>query len=266
MNSANHAVRYSRIIRKKLCFGRAFFFANFQKVRPNGPIITCWGVRGENEKTVMSRITSPNFVNMTRFCSNVQNGIDGTRINPAACGSGLERMAFCRKNTSVINLEFQLEHDLILYTRGVECLRLTYWPGCLPHLWWILWHILMTVLTVLLTGNRLKWEKKHINPNTIQIAMDSMPFGICCYTDNGHVVFSNSVMDELCMGITGRALMNGFELSNAFICIDINELPIISEFDVIGVVIDLRFITGELLVAVGRNTGIRSNSALMLPS
>lgn len=115
----------------------------------------------------------------------------------------------------VLYFEFQLEHDLILYTKGSQCLRLTYWLGSLPHLWWLLWHILMTVLAVLLTGNRLQWEKKHINPNSIQIAMDSMPFGICCYTDNGHVVFANAVMDELCMEITGQALMNGFELSNA---------------------------------------------------
>lgn len=117
--------------------------------------------------------------------------------------------------SAVLYFEFQLEHDLILYTRGSQCLRLTYWLGCLPHIWWMLWHILMTVLTVMLTGSRLEWGKKHINPNTIQIAVDSMPFGICCYTAGGHVIFSNSVMNELCTEITGRALMNGFELSNA---------------------------------------------------
>ena len=58
--------------------------------------------------------------------------------------------------------------------------------------------------------------------------------------------------------------MLGDSSGNTFVSININELPIVTPFDVVGVIINLCSVAGKLIVVVGRNTGVTNCPALSL--
>lgn len=49
----------------------------------------------------------------------------------------------------------------------------------------------------------------------------------------------------------------------ALIGVDLDKLPIVSALDVVGVVINLRSVAGELVIVVSGNTGISEYTALL---
>lgn len=110
---------------------------------------------------------------------------------------------------------FQIEHDLQLYGPENSSVGLCRALGILPHMYWTAALLLLTAFSVWLTVKMTKAEKKRINPNSIKLAVDRMPFGMCCYKSNGHVILSNMHMEDLCFSVTGRPLMNGHEFSRA---------------------------------------------------
>ena len=67
-------------------------------------------------------------------------------------------------------------------------------------------------------------------------------------------------VDFACQGICHHFIetLTAFRIraGNTLIGVNLHELPIVSLFDVLRVVINLGFITGELLITVGGNTGI----------
>ena len=58
--------------------------------------------------------------------------------------------------------------------------------------------------------------------------------------------------------------MLGAGAGDAFIRVDLNELPIVAALDVVGVVVNLRFVAAELVVVVSGNTSVTSYLALFL--
>ena len=45
--------------------------------------------------------------------------------------------------------------------------------------------------------------------------------------------------------------------------IDTGELPIVPSLDVVGIVIDLRFVAGQLLLVVGADTSVGRHTSLL---
>ena len=58
--------------------------------------------------------------------------------------------------------------------------------------------------------------------------------------------------------------MLGAGAGDALIGVHLHEFPVIPRLNVLGVVVDLRFIAGELLIAVRGDAGVGSDPALFL--
>ena len=51
---------------------------------------------------------------------------------------------------------------------------------------------------------------------------------------------------------------------DSIVGVDLNKLPIVTTFNVVGVIINLRSVAAELVIVVCGNTGISSHTALFL--
>lgn len=92
---------------------------------------------------------------------------------------------------------------------------------------WIFWFIaiiILTFLSVLLFFDNVNYEKNFITPGAIKMFLDNIPCGICCYKDNGKILFSNICINNLCVALTGMPLLNGNQfyesLKDSIMCVD----------------------------------------------
>ena len=67
----------------------------------------------------------------------------------------------------------------------------------------------LTAFSLLLFIFNIRYDKTYITPGTIKLYLDKMPCGICCWRENGRVLFSNICMNDLCSSITHNQLLNG---------------------------------------------------------
>ncbi|MBR2589591.1 MAG: hypothetical protein IKE65_01560 [Clostridia bacterium] len=85
----------------------------------------------------------------------------------------------------------------------------------LPWLYLFLALLILTSLAVWLFAYNIRYNKNFITPGTIKVYLDQIPCGICCWQENGHVLFSNICMNELCAALTGTRLLNGNQFREA---------------------------------------------------
>ena len=69
--------------------------------------------------------------------------------------------------------------------------------------------IVVTVWEIHTIVKQVKWKQTNIMESSIKTAMDSIPAGICCYEDNGHIILKNHAMESICKQFTGEDLLNG---------------------------------------------------------
>ncbi len=79
----------------------------------------------------------------------------------------------------------------------------------MPLPFWLLAFVLLTVPGVLLLIYNVRYDKNFITPGSIKLFLDGLPCGICCWRENGRVLFSNVSMNILCAALTGNPLLNG---------------------------------------------------------
>lgn len=79
----------------------------------------------------------------------------------------------------------------------------------MPLPFWLLAFVLLTVPGVLLLIYNVRYDKNFIAPGSIKLFLDGLPCGICCWRENGRVLFSNVSMNILCAALTGNPLLNG---------------------------------------------------------
>lgn len=75
--------------------------------------------------------------------------------------------------------------------------------------------IVCTIVDVYLLYRMIAWRKTHICSASIKEAVDSMPVGICAYTEDGNIILKNTVMERLCREVTGEPLLIGTEFQSA---------------------------------------------------
>ena len=61
----------------------------------------------------------------------------------------------------------------------------------------------------------IRYGKRSITPDAIKLCLDQIPCGVCCFGDDGRVLFSNVCMNRLCVAATGSILQNGNRLYDA---------------------------------------------------
>ena len=81
--------------------------------------------------------------------------------------------------------------------------------GGLPWLCWLAALFVLTAAAVILFLIILRYGKRSITPAAVKRLLDQMPCGVCCWRDNGRVLFSNICMNRLCVSLTGSPLRNG---------------------------------------------------------
>ena len=77
---------------------------------------------------------------------------------------------------------------------------------------WIVWltvYAVLTIAAILLLAYNIHYDKTFITPESIKAYLDQIPCGVCCWHDNGKVLFSNVCMNGLCQQLTGEPLLNG---------------------------------------------------------
>ena len=104
---------------------------------------------------------------------------------------------------------WQVIFDLSLLTKTGTVSDMTKTLCALPWVYWLIAFVILTAASVLLFGFNIRYDKTFINPGTIKLFLDKMPCGICCWRENGRVLFSNICMNDLCKSVTGSTLLNG---------------------------------------------------------
>lgn len=79
----------------------------------------------------------------------------------------------------------------------------------LDWIYWLLIFLVLTMFIVILLVYNVHYEKNYLTVNSIKLYLDQVDCGVCCYKDNGRVMFTNMTMNQLCIKLTGTQLLNG---------------------------------------------------------
>ncbi|MBR3148872.1 MAG: hypothetical protein IKF64_01780 [Eubacterium sp.] len=110
---------------------------------------------------------------------------------------------------------WQVIFDFSLFGKSEKATEITSALCAIGVAYWIAAFVLLTIASALLLWRNIRYDKTFITPSTIKLYLDKMPCGICCWRDNGRVLFSNICMNELCLAITDAPLLNGNHFQNA---------------------------------------------------
>lgn len=93
--------------------------------------------------------------------------------------------------------------------------------------------LLVSFLEVRLILNHLRWKRTHLTRSSIKHAVDSLPAGLCCFEDTGHIILQNTAMDRICHLLTGEALVNGQnfarKVEEASVCLESRSVLILKD-------------------------------------
>ena len=104
---------------------------------------------------------------------------------------------------------WQVAFDLSLLPKTGDLTSVTQAVCGIDWIWWFVIFIGLTAGSIILLVYNVRYDNSHITPSAIKLYLDKIPCGVCCYTDNGRVLFSNICMNELCLEITKTPLQNG---------------------------------------------------------
>ena len=114
-----------------------------------------------------------------------------------------------------IYLLWQVIFDLSLFGSSADAARISVTLGALPWLLWLAALLLLGVAAALLLGFNLRYDKTKLTPGTVKLFLDSLPGGVCCWKENGRVLFANDCMNRLCERLTGEPLLSGNQFRDA---------------------------------------------------
>ena len=104
-------------------------------------------------------------------------------------------------------LLWQVIFDIALFGGTAQLTAVSAAMGEWQWLYWLL--VVLTAAAGLLFGYNVHFDRTFITPATIKLYLDKIPCGICCWQENGRVLFSNRCMNELCAALTHQTLLNG---------------------------------------------------------
>ncbi|MBQ7725833.1 MAG: hypothetical protein IJT66_01680 [Clostridia bacterium] len=110
---------------------------------------------------------------------------------------------------------WQMLFDLHLFGMTSHAAAITGKCGALPWGYSSLFLLFLTVFALLLLFLVIRRGKRSVTPNAVKRCLDQMPCGVCCWYEDGRVLFSNNCMNGLCIAITGSPLLNGNHFHDA---------------------------------------------------
>lgn len=69
--------------------------------------------------------------------------------------------------------------------------------------------VFLMVISILLVQYSYRWQRTHVTPMSVKESFDTIPAGVCFFLDSGLTELFNGYMDDLCMRIAGKPLING---------------------------------------------------------
>lgn len=112
-------------------------------------------------------------------------------------------------------LMWQIVFDISLFSHTDKSSKLSVLSGGLPWVGWLFAFAALTAAAAFLLVKNIRYDKTYITNRTIKLYLDRVPCGICCWRENGRVLFSNICMNRLCEVLTGEQLLNGRQFSDA---------------------------------------------------
>ena len=114
-----------------------------------------------------------------------------------------------------VYLMWQVLFDLSLSGRTGTIAPLSQTLGGISWLWWALVFVFVTLGAALLLAYNVRYKKNFVTPGAIKLYLDKIPCGVCCWRDNGRVLFANVCMTRLCVALTDAPLFNGNHFRDA---------------------------------------------------
>ena len=110
---------------------------------------------------------------------------------------------------------WQVLFDLHLFAGTEKVVAVSREIGKLPWLFLLLSLLLLTGAALILLQTVIRYGRRSVTPDAVKHCLDQMPCGICCWCENGRVLFSNICMNRLCFALTGSPLLNGNQFCEA---------------------------------------------------
>ena len=110
---------------------------------------------------------------------------------------------------------WQVMFDYVLYESGGSLNVVSNAMVNLDWIYWLLIFVVLTVFTVILLVYNVHYERNNLTVNSIKLYLDQVDCGVCCYKENGRVMFTNMTMNQLCIKLTGTQLLNGNQFYEA---------------------------------------------------
>ena len=110
---------------------------------------------------------------------------------------------------------WQVLFDIHLFGIADGAAPVSRWLGGLSWVWLLLALFMITLAAIADLTLIIRYGKRSITPEAVKICLDQIPCGVCCFGDDGRVLFSNVCMNRLCLAATGSILQNGNQLYDA---------------------------------------------------
>ena len=81
--------------------------------------------------------------------------------------------------------------------------------------WWLAAFVAVTAASLALLVYNVRYARNYITHGSIKLFLDQTPCGVCCWRDNGRVLFANICMNRLCVALTDSPLLNGCQFAQA---------------------------------------------------
>ncbi|MBR7073115.1 MAG: hypothetical protein IKI33_05775 [Eubacterium sp.] len=110
---------------------------------------------------------------------------------------------------------WQVIFDFSLFGSAEQASKLTKTLCVFPWTYWLSAFVILTLTSALLLALNIRYDKTFLTSGAIKTYLDKIPCGVCCWRENGRVLFSNICMNELCVSVTRNSLLNGNHFKNA---------------------------------------------------
>ncbi len=116
---------------------------------------------------------------------------------------------------SPVYFMWQVIFDVSLSKKTGDAVAVSRTLGAFPWAVWLAFFGTFTAGAALLFALNFRYYKNRITPAAIKSFLDGIPCGVCCFLDNGKVIFSNVCMNDLCVRLTGGMPLDGNMLRDA---------------------------------------------------
>ena len=108
-----------------------------------------------------------------------------------------------------VYLIWQMIFDISLFSGTESLTEVSRFAGELDLWVWLVVFSALAAASGVLIGYNIHFGRTAVTPGAIKLFLDKIPCGVCCYRDNGRVLFSNICINDICLSLTGAPLLNG---------------------------------------------------------